>query len=320
MISFIIIGRNEGIKLVKCINSIYAATKAIDMSEFDITYVDSQSNDNSVELVSQFKEVNIFKIIGQCNPAIGRNIGARESKGDILFFLDGDMELISDFLPKVIDSGKLVYEFLSGDYENYFYSKNGELLNHVKAYNSKNLRIEKTTGGLFLITRELWDNIGGMRAEFRYGEDMDLGLRLAKNNIFLHRYPYLAAKHHTISYMDSSRKWPMLFGSAQLYTKSYLYRRNFFNIWIYPLILRKDYTFVFLIFSLIILIYSSKLWFFLLIYFILIFVRSLKVNKFSVWKSFPDIFYYSFRDTSQIIGLFTFFPPRFKKPDYIKIV
>jgi len=104
MISFIIIGRNESWKLTKCIESVFDTAKYSSLEDYEVLYVDSQSTDNSIELVNEFNGINVFLIKGECNAAIARNIGAVEAKGDILFFIDGDMEIIPSFLNEVLDS------------------------------------------------------------------------------------------------------------------------------------------------------------------------------------------------------------------------
>ena len=48
-------------------------------------------------------------------------------------------------------------------------------------------RYQPTTGGLFIIEKGLWDKVGGMDTRFRTGEDLDLGLRLAKKGYLLLR-------------------------------------------------------------------------------------------------------------------------------------
>jgi glycosyltransferase involved in cell wall biosynthesis len=113
MISFIIIGKNEGWRLKKCLHSIAYIIEQDKIVDYEIIYVDSKSTDNSVELAKQHG-AKVYLVIGECNAAIARNIGAKEAIGDILFFIDGDMELLSGFLPKVIENGKLVYPFVSG--------------------------------------------------------------------------------------------------------------------------------------------------------------------------------------------------------------
>ena len=54
MIGFIIIGKNEGHKLVRCINSIKKTIDENNIGDYEIIYVDSKSTDNSIELVEKF--------------------------------------------------------------------------------------------------------------------------------------------------------------------------------------------------------------------------------------------------------------------------
>ena len=116
MISFIIIGKNEGWKITKCIESIFNTIALNNISNHEIIYVDSESIDDSIERVQFFDSVKIFQIRGDVNAAIARNIGAKEAKGDVLFFIDGDMEIIPGFLESVYINGKILSrDFISGN-------------------------------------------------------------------------------------------------------------------------------------------------------------------------------------------------------------
>src|ERR1035438_5026457 len=83
MISFIVIGRNEGLKLTKCFESIFKTIHANHLNNYEVIYVDSNSTDSSIDTAKNYNINKIFKITGKCNAAIGRNVGATESKGDI---------------------------------------------------------------------------------------------------------------------------------------------------------------------------------------------------------------------------------------------
>ena len=54
MISFIIIGKNEGWRLQKCLQSISYVVEQDAIVNYEIIYVDSQSTDNSIELAKQY--------------------------------------------------------------------------------------------------------------------------------------------------------------------------------------------------------------------------------------------------------------------------
>ena len=54
MISFIIIGKNEGWRLEKCLQSIVSIVKQDKIVDYEIIYVDSRSTDDSIELAKQY--------------------------------------------------------------------------------------------------------------------------------------------------------------------------------------------------------------------------------------------------------------------------
>src|SRR6476661_3072924 len=115
MISFIIIGKNEEKNLTRCINRVIETINYNALAEYEIIYVDSNSTDNSIAVVERFPLVRILKVTGYCSVAIGRNVGAEEAKGDILYFLDADMEICPDFLTDILDEQQnLKYDLVSG--------------------------------------------------------------------------------------------------------------------------------------------------------------------------------------------------------------
>ena len=260
MISFIVIGKNEGSRLVRCINSIIKAIDENKIRDHEIIYVDSNSTDNSIELVKGIEgNIRIFKITGRTNPAIGRNIGAAASKADAYCFIDGDMEIVPTFLPSVIDDfNKLKYPFVSGQFENVYYDQNDHYLNselYIKSVLTKD-KYQITTGGLFMIEKRLWDLTGGMDTRFKTGEDLDLGLRLAKKGHQLLRKKELFATHHTYHYKSKFRIWKDLFAGKTLYARGVLYRKHIslLNKYILKRIIKSDPTFLLLIVCIIIIL------------------------------------------------------------------
>lgn len=311
MISFIIIGRNEGWKISKCIESVYKTIKFNLIYNYEIIYVDSNSTDDSISRIKKFSEVKIIMLVTDFNSAIARNVGAKESRGNILYFIDGDMEIQESFLSLIFKNGEIVYPFISGQYINYFYDKNNELIK-MNIYDKSIQNEDKykvVTGGLFVIERKYWELVGGMREVYKRSQDIDLGLRLAKRGMKLLRKKELMAIHHTVSYRDKDRMWKMLLNTnAELYGKSLLYRNHIFNKYIYSIIIRNDYSLVFLIFSIIISIYLNP--FFLFLYFFVIFIRAIKSSK-QDFLSFINLFFYFFiRDIKVLVGFFFFFPKK----------
>lgn len=133
-ISFIIIGRNIETTINKCLKSVLLFIQNNSIADFQIIYVDSNSTDDSIIKAAEFKDILIIKITGDINAAVGRNVGAMYANKEYLFFIDGDMEISSDFYKSIVLNGKLTYDFISGDFINYYYSNNF-ILASEKYYN-----------------------------------------------------------------------------------------------------------------------------------------------------------------------------------------
>lgn len=308
MISFIIIGLNEGWKLKKCLESVILAIEQNYISEFEILYIDSKSSDNSIELAKSFNKVKIILLTGNCNAAIARNIGVKESSGSSLFLIDGDMELNSDFLGCVIDKQKkLKYDYVTGQLINRHYNNKAEPIGEEVVF--KKLRrdtIEKTTGGVFIIKRKYWELLGGMKTKYYKSQDLDFGLRMAKTlNIFVVRKAEVIAYHNTLAYYNKSRVFHDIIDFKKLLFKGVLLRDHFFNKHILKRLIRMDFNLIILVFSLLLSIVSI---YSLLIYVAVIILRSI-TNQFLKGKNMLILLViYLTRDIGTLLGFFFFYP------------
>lgn len=319
MISFIIIGRNEGWKLTKCLKSVFDTISRNNLKDFEVIYVDSNSVDNSIELVRQFAGVRVFRITGPCNAAIGRNIGARESNCETLFFIDGDMEIMNDFLPLVYDEKEgLIFDFVSGQLINNNFSSKGKLISKEEYYKKLETdRYEFTTGGLFLIKKELWLRVCGMKNKMKVCEDLDLGLRLSKKNIFLLRKKELLAIHNTIPSSDKKKMWSHLISGQQLY-RIILLRENLFNKYAWLLFFRGNYTFIILTLTFLA-VFILKNVVIISLYFFSILIRTLSKKDRSLRLIINNFLYVPIREIALLFA-FLFLWPKKKKEEYIAII
>ena len=155
MLSFIVIGRNEGVKLINCLNSIYETITYNNLTKYEIIYVDSNSSDNSINNLKKFNNIKIIKLTANYNSAIARNVAVNNSSFENLFFIDGDMQIIPSFLKKVYNEKKgLLYNFVSGQFENFFYGKDGGLISKKMHYSTiDESKKYFTLGGLFFIKK-----------------------------------------------------------------------------------------------------------------------------------------------------------------------
>ncbi len=277
MISFIIIGKNEGWRLEKCLQSIVSIVKQDKIVDHEIIYVDSRSTDNSIELAKQYG-AKAFLITGECNAAIARNVGAKEAIGDILFFIDGDMELFPGFLSKVLtQDGRLEYPFLSGIFNDIVHDLDWNYLHtsrRHKLQEGNTDSVETTTGGLFLIEHSLWDKVGGMDTRFKRSQDYDLGLRLSHMGYPLHRKTILLANHYMRQY--SMRNDYVI---NVKYT-ALLLRKHWNNIDYLKIFIKQQYTTISLVLSMILSFISP--WF-LILYVVSIVYKVIKQKNWKRW-------------------------------------
>lgn len=297
MVSFIIIGKNEESNIERCIKSILSSITPACISSFEIIYVDGNSYDKSILIAEKFDCVRIFKITGVTNTALGRNVGAREANGSVLFFIDADMELNPHFLPTVWSPiFGLKYEFVSG-----------QIIDVCFGVRGKRNMSSRYPGGTFIIQKSLWDRVNGMRTRFNTGEESDFALRLMKIGYYFKRTSDIIVHHYTVPYMHSSRIWKSLTQRKIFYNKAVLYRHHPFNPNIYKLMWRIDKTCILMFATLIISLFSFQFSLLLLtLYSVAVLKRSAKNNQYlAIYKI---AMFYLIADALNILFYFTFFP------------
>lgn len=95
VLSVVIIGRNEGERLRRCLQSVQAMEPVVRGHE--VLYVDSGSSDQSMETAASLGARAIALESGRPSAARARNVGWRAAKGKWILFLDGDTILHPSF-------------------------------------------------------------------------------------------------------------------------------------------------------------------------------------------------------------------------------
>jgi len=101
-ISVVVIGRNEGQRLARCLESI-RRMRGFDGEGIEIIYVDSASKDGSPELAASDGAEVIVVHTERPTAALGRNAGWRVAKAEFILFLDGDTVLHPDFVKAALE-------------------------------------------------------------------------------------------------------------------------------------------------------------------------------------------------------------------------
>lgn len=89
--SVIIINYENAAFLDRCITSV------LKNDTFEIIFVDNNSKDNSIKIAEKYP-VKIIKNKDNLGPVKARNVGAKEAGGELLFFLDSDVELDENYI------------------------------------------------------------------------------------------------------------------------------------------------------------------------------------------------------------------------------
>lgn len=175
-ISVVVIGRNEGERLHRCLASVRGADYPSDRLE--LIYVDSDSTDGSCAAAEAHSAKLIRLKTEQAGAAAARNAGIHAASHEIIQFLDGDTELHPDWLKRGVDalrtSGESgvfghvrelhpeasIYNFW-GDHDWYFPPGRAE-----------------ACGGVAMFRRDMLRRSGGFDPALIAGEERDLCHRI----------------------------------------------------------------------------------------------------------------------------------------------
>lgn len=203
--SVIITSYNNSHNLEQCLSSLINQSYDQNLIDLEIIIVDSGSTDNSIEILKRYK--NKIKVIlkpkyfSRFSPAIARNIGVKNSEGDILIFSDSDCIFPKNWVKDIIDCfknpeidciignrepdrgyglGTFIrrYDFIL--YSNKFRISKPLLINERNL--QKDIPFVLLSGNNFAIKKEIWNRFKGMKSIFKNpaGEDIMIEIELIK--------------------------------------------------------------------------------------------------------------------------------------------
>ena len=175
MLSIIIPTLNEEELLPKLLRSIKRQT----FSDSEIIIADADSTDGTKEIAKKFGA----KLVKGGLPAVGRNQGAKASKGDLLLFLDADVILPDMFLEKMVKEFERKNLNVASILIDPQTSKKKIKLFFDYFYNYPVKKLEKffPYGMMaYLIEKNLHEKIKGFDERIKLAEDIDYLRRAAK--------------------------------------------------------------------------------------------------------------------------------------------
>lgn len=176
MISVVVIGRNEGERLSRCMESVHAALGVL---AHEIVYVDSHSADDSLARAKACGARCFLLSEERTTAGLGRLVGAKEAQGEYLLFLDGDMQLQPGFCEKaMMVMAARGYDGCTGIRED-LYMKDGEVVGKNENYfGCTRERIAPEFGGALFLKKEALEKAGGWSADTVACEEAELHARL----------------------------------------------------------------------------------------------------------------------------------------------
>jgi glycosyltransferase involved in cell wall biosynthesis len=192
--SIIIPTRNERKRLDYCLPSILKQS----FKNFEIIIVeDPATNDGTKEFIEKLNDSRIKYLIHEQNISVSvkRNLGAKNAKGEYVYFIDADMEMIEEFLMSVHD------EIIENEAKIVFVRERVPGENWI----SRMKNVEKvlcdgsvTLSAARLFAREIFEGQDYYNPELLAAEDGDLTDRAVSKG-----YKYMFTTKHIIHYETS---------------------------------------------------------------------------------------------------------------------
>lgn len=174
----IIIPVYNGEKYIRnCINSILLSK--FDQN-FEIIVVDDASNDHSYEIAREF-ELQVIRLKKNQGPSNARNVGALHAKGDILIFIDCDIELFPVTLQQIDDFLNVNSKFVCVSCN---YEPNCKMKDAISVYKHLYMcysiihhpvSVSWVFTSVLAIYKNIYNEIGGFNSTIRTNEDDLMG-------------------------------------------------------------------------------------------------------------------------------------------------
>lgn len=219
LVSYIIVTWNNEKDIVNCIESLKNQT----YKNYEIILVDNNSSDQSVEIIKRnFKDVKIIQNKKNLGFAQGSNIGIKNSKGDVIAFVNPDViadkNWLEILLSKLNHSDKIVgvtgkMYYLGKQFGNNRVFCTWSKINSVTAqpYNftddEPESKVDYLSGAAMLVKKKIIERVGLLDPDyFLYFEETDWCAKIIRTGYELWYVPEAKVWHAVSSSSNSEKK------------------------------------------------------------------------------------------------------------------
>lgn len=196
----------------ECLASVF---KFISPEDAEVIIVNNDEKENLEEIKKRFPEIRITDHKKNVGFGAGHNLGAKEARGELILFLNPDVELIEDVSPiirlfennkkigivgpQLLTDGEEIQSWIAGNETSLW----NVLRNNTRTSSSKKIwksprrrEAHWVTGAALFIRRSLWEKLGGFDENFfMFFEDEDLCKRARKIGRTVVFSPEVKARH-----------------------------------------------------------------------------------------------------------------------------
>lgn len=196
MVSVVVIGKNEGQGITKCLESVRAALEGV--LAYEMIYVDSHSTDDSLRRAASLGARCFLPKEHRTTPALGRFIGGLEAQGEYVLFLDGDMALHPGFVQSAIEAISRAGARCAGacGIRRDVYMREGQVVGVRENYfGCEAARVCPEFGGAVMLRRDALARAGSWTPGVETCEEAELHARLRRENLFVLELPVAMITH-----------------------------------------------------------------------------------------------------------------------------
>ena len=169
---------------------------------FEFIVVDDNSTDGSGEFAKEYAD-SVIRMETKVAPGRARNRGVQASRGEIILFVDADVQILPDSISRVVklmkDNPQIQAAFGSYDEDPFFknFFSQFKNLHHHFVHQNANPQSHTFWAGFGAIRREAFLSAGGFPERYSTAsiEDVELGYKLAERGNQVRLVKELKVKH-----------------------------------------------------------------------------------------------------------------------------